>query len=597
MASGAGKKLVLVIVSMALIYGCAKVSTPTGGPRDLMPPVMLKMVPADGTVLFTGKEFTVTFDEYFILEKVDEKFMVSPPMDKKPEIVIKGKELIVKLTSEMKENTTYTFYFQDAIRDNNERNPINNFQFVVSTGSYVDSLSVTGNAYIANNLEPAAGYLVLMYSNLTDTAVYKMLPDYITRTDAAGNYRINNVKPGVYNIYALEDANGNKKYNFPEEGFGFLSGPIEISEEKNWLPVVADTVVIRPTLQKTQAPAVAKEIKGEYPIYTFKALQTRQYMKASERKSAGQLLFAFNLPLDSGQFEIRSVEGEFPQSVRYDSKGADTIIFWMKDSIDYQKAEHSFIVSYPFTDTTSTLVTNSDTILMRFIEPRRPVAAREKEKLDISFNARGREISPAHKLAFVGKVPLVITDPSLLKIWETKDSTRKLINNALVADTTDPRRVGLEVSLQEKKSYQIMMEPGAVADIYGLANDTISVVVNVRSEEDYGRVKAVISSSPGRLIVQLLDSQERVVAEQIIDGDETADFRLVERGKYRIRAVHDIDGNGKWSTGNPKTGVLPEPVTYYPEELDVKINWEIQQEWDVSQFYFKKAEMKTIKKQ
>ena len=74
----------MAIAGMALIYGCAKVSSPTGGPRDLMPPRMVKMVPADGTVLFTGREFTITFDEYFVLEKVDEKFMVSPPWTRNP---------------------------------------------------------------------------------------------------------------------------------------------------------------------------------------------------------------------------------------------------------------------------------------------------------------------------------------------------------------------------------------------------------------------------------------------------------------------------------------------------------------------------------
>ena len=371
-----------------------------------------------------------------------------------------------------------------------------------------------------------------------------MLPDYITRTDAAGNYRINNVKPGTYNIYALEDANGDKKYNFPDEKFGFLSEPIEVNEEKNWLPVLPDTTVVKPALPTNAGPVLVKEVKGEYPIYTFKALQTRQYMITSERKEAGQLLFAFNLPLDSGAFQIKPVEGEFPASVRYDSNGADTIIFWMKDSVDYQKAEQKFIISYPFTDTTSTLITRIDTILMRFIEPRRQPATSQKAKSEISINTRSREISPAHKLAFVGKAPLIINDPSLLKIWEAKDSTRKLINTTLAADSADPRIVRVQSSLQEKKSYQIMLEPGAIADIYGLANDTISMLLNVSGEEDYGRVKAVVSNSPGRLIIQLLNTQEKVMAEKIITGDETADFRLVERGKYRIRAVYDIDGNG-----------------------------------------------------
>ena len=234
------------IIALLLIAGCAKVSSPTGGPRDITPPKVLKITPPDGTTLFSSGTVTVTFDEYFILEKIDDKFMVSPPTEEKPEIKIKGKELIISLKGKLKDSTTYTFYFQDAIRDNNERNPIPNFQYVLSTGTYVDSLSVTGNAFVSDNLEPASGYLVGLFSNLSDTAVFTTLPDYITISDASGNFRINNVKPGIFNLSAFEDKNGDKKYTFPEESFGYLSSTVEITPEKNWLPVVPDTVPVKP---------------------------------------------------------------------------------------------------------------------------------------------------------------------------------------------------------------------------------------------------------------------------------------------------------------------------------------------------------------
>ena len=131
----------VTVITTFFVLSCAKISAPMGGPKDLDPPVIVKSLPENGTVMFTGKSFTVTFDEYIVLDRISEKFMVSPPLATKPEVKLKGKSLVVTWEEELADSTTYTFYFQDAIRDNNENNPINNFQYVFSTGPVLDSLS------------------------------------------------------------------------------------------------------------------------------------------------------------------------------------------------------------------------------------------------------------------------------------------------------------------------------------------------------------------------------------------------------------------------------------------------------------------------
>jgi hypothetical protein len=217
-----------LIVTIFLIIRCANISAPSGGPKDIAPPVVTKDVPVNGSANFTGNNFTVTFDEYIVLDKISEKFMVSPPLSKNPVISVQGKSLVVEFDEKLEDSTTYTFYFQDAIRDLNENNPIANYQYVFSTGPVVDSLSVTGNVFNATDLEADPGFLVLMHSQLNDSAPRIELPAYITKTNKDGSFRINNVRPGNYKLYALSDQNNNKLYDPINEAFAFLDTVIEV---------------------------------------------------------------------------------------------------------------------------------------------------------------------------------------------------------------------------------------------------------------------------------------------------------------------------------------------------------------------------------
>ena len=285
-------RFITYVSILYLIGACAKISAPSGGPRDRTPPVVVKSIPENGAKNFRGKRFAITFDEYVALDNINEKFMVSPPMKKKPRVFIKGKSVIVEFEEDLKDSTTYTFYFQDAIKDLNEGNILDNYQFVFSTGPVIDSLSVTGNVYNAFNLEVPEKTLVLMYRELADSAVVKHLPDYISRVDQKGYFRIDNVRPGIYRLYALKDDDNSKNYNLPEEEFAFMDSPIEITPEKNFIPVVKDTVreeneavKIKDTYRQRRIHKLQDTIvpKGEYPLMLFAARKKTIILTSSGR--------------------------------------------------------------------------------------------------------------------------------------------------------------------------------------------------------------------------------------------------------------------------------------------------------------------------
>lgn len=161
----------IVTAAVSVIFSCARQAAPSGGPRDVTPPKVIRSIPPNGAVDFTGRSIVITFDEYLApLDKLNEKFMISPPLIKKPDIELRGKNLYIKFNEELRDSSTYTLYFGDLIKDLNEGNIMPNFQFVFSTGDVLDSLSVTGNIYKANNLEVPEKTLILMYKELADSA-------------------------------------------------------------------------------------------------------------------------------------------------------------------------------------------------------------------------------------------------------------------------------------------------------------------------------------------------------------------------------------------------------------------------------------------
>ena len=105
-----------------LMYGCAKIGVPTGGPKDITPPKVVESTPAMNAILFKGKRIEITFDEFVQLSDINKNFVASPPMKKRPSILLRNKSVVIDLEETLKPNSTYRFYFGNAIVDNNEKN-------------------------------------------------------------------------------------------------------------------------------------------------------------------------------------------------------------------------------------------------------------------------------------------------------------------------------------------------------------------------------------------------------------------------------------------------------------------------------------------
>ena len=233
--------------------GCAQIGMPIGGPRDSLPPVLLNSNPPNFSTNFTAKRILLTFDEYVHVEDVQNNMIVSPTPKINPVVNYKLKTVSIKLRDTLLDNTTYAIQLGNSIQDINENNPLKDFSYVFSTGSYIDSLTFSGNVILAESGKVDTTILVFLYNDLSDSAVFKHKPKYITRVNNKGDFTFHHLAAGTYNVFALKDESGQKMYNNPTQIFAFADSTIQIpgSQAAQLFAYAEQKPFTKPTASKT----------------------------------------------------------------------------------------------------------------------------------------------------------------------------------------------------------------------------------------------------------------------------------------------------------------------------------------------------------
>jgi hypothetical protein len=577
-------------MAIFLVASCAKMSSPAGGPKDKEPPVIVKSQPQNGQTNFREKKITITFDEFVALDKINEKFMVSPPMKKKPVISLRGKNVIIEYEEDLKDTTTYTFYFQDAIRDLNESNIIDNYQFVISTGDVIDSLSVTGNVLSAYTLDPPENTIVLLYRDPSDSAVIKTLPDYITKVTKSGYFRIDNIREGRYRLYALKDADNSKNFNFQDEDMAFGNSIIEVSAENNFIPPVIDTVKVKKTINKTiNKTADTIVLQGDHQLILFKHQKKARYLTSSSRSLQQKLTYTLSLPPDSIGFDF-SISGAGKNSYFLNnSSEGDTILVWITDSTIYSEPQITTLVGYPFTDSLGNVIRKQDTVMMRFTIPRSTRTRPKPVPFKITSGLSSALLKPGQQIIFKSQTPFRDPDTSRIRIYEISEKENVRVPFILQKDSNNSCLIYLHAQFLQKKNYLFIADYAAFGNIYGEQTDSTGIKFNVRNDDTFSKLILNISNFEGNRIIQLLDSQDKILREVQSGRDGKTEFPLLDKGTYRLRVIYDLNGDGKWTTGDFLKGRQPEPASFYPREIDVPENYWIDQDWDISEKNVKKV--------
>ena len=343
-------------------YSCASMGTPDGGPYDEMPPKFVGSSPKLHAVNAKNQKLELEFDEFIKLEKAAEKVVVSPPQLDQPEIKVLGKKVVIELIDTLKDSTTYTIDFSDAIVDNNEGNPMGHFTYSFSTGTSIDTMEVSGTVLNAADLEPIKGILVGLHKNLNDSAFTKLPFDRVSRTDSRGHFSIRGVAPGEYRIYALMDGNQNYLFDSKTEAIAFSDSIIIPSV----IPATRQDTIWKDTLTIDTIKTVGytRFMPDNLILRVFKEENTRQYFSRAQRDKENHFVLKFSAKADTLP-TLTGLNFDATDAFIVESNaGNDSICYWIKDSLVYQMDTLALQMDYLYTDSLNQLVPKTDTIYL-----------------------------------------------------------------------------------------------------------------------------------------------------------------------------------------------------------------------------------------
>ena len=593
---------------MMMIAGCARMGQPDGGWYDDRPPQIIATTPADNGTGVKEKKVVICFDEYIKVEDATNNVVVSPPQLEMPEIKGAGKKIVVELKDSLKENTTYTIDFSDAITDNNEGNPLGNYTFTFSTGAQVDTMEVSGTILDASNLEPVKGIMVGLYADLEDSAFYTKPLLRVARTDSRGRFIIRGVAKGKYRAYALQDMDGDYKYSQKGEMIAFSDRIIEPTcgpdtrQDTIWRDSLRIDTIIRRGFTHFYPDDVV--------LRAFTVPLTDRYMIKNQRQEPERMDFFFSYGSDSLP-KMRGLNFDADSAFIVDASiKKDTITYWLKDTALVNRDSLEIEYSYHITDTLGQLVPQTDTLLMVpkiSYEKRMKMHEKELEKwqkqqdkfkkkgerydsvwtpkpLDIRVTAPS-SLTPDSYLYFTMPAPLARCDTSKIHLQAKVDTLWVPQKFDWQPRPQSILSYRMEAVWTPGTEYQLEIDSAAFESIYGIVNDKMKSTLKCKSEEEFGSLVVKIAGLPDSTtaIVQLLDKQDGVVKEARTQDDGSAEFYWLSEGKFYLRAFIDRNGNGIWDSGDFYKALQPEEMFYLPKVIEIKANWDITTEWNLNQ--------------
>lgn len=602
--------ILIGVVLGLLCVSCANRGTgPQGGPRDTIPPMVVKESPMNGSLNFDAKRIEIHFDEYIQLDNVQKNVLISPPQQTPPDVKAIGKNVSVVFNEPLQDSTTYTIGFGAAICDYNEKTPLHDYVYSFSTGDVIDSLSVSGRVYDAANLDPISDVLVGIHSNHADSALGTIPFTRIARANKEGYFTIHNMRSGIYRLYALNDISRDYLYQ-PGEALAFADSLVRPYTEFREVSdtIWRDTLGIDPATKDTlftrqiDSVVIAEHIfylPDTLVLWYFTENKQRHYFKGVYREEQHAFTLIFSAPQDSLP-TIRALRPSEADSLANDSSWVDwmdyallqsnatydTMTYWLTDSLAIKQDSIYMEMRYMISDSVYNLIPQTDTVLAVYRRPRMSEKAwanvqrqKRERKLEMKSNASSKfEIYDT--LHIQSPFPLDSLKTELLHLVHVEEDTIVTpIPFVIHARDSLKQRIQLVANLEPAESYMLTIDSAALYDIYGKCNDSTSYKLKLKSLDEYSSLRVKMTHFDARARMQLLNDKDQVLRE-LPAVEEGAHFDYLTPTTYYLRLYIDWNNDGEWTTGDWLQKRQPEPIYYFPSRLKLRANWDFEENFN-----------------
>ncbi len=582
------KHFIFTITIFVTISSCAKIGSPTGGPKDYVPPTVIGSSPANYATNFHGKKIEIFFSEFIQLKDISTQFIVSPPMKKKPIVLVRNKSIVITLEEDLKPFSTYRFAFGSAVTDLNEGNALDNFNFVVSTCSVIDSLSLHGQVIDAFDHQPDKdGMYVMLFDKFHDSIPRKQLPVYVAKTSDKGWFSFNNIRADSFLIFAVKDANQNYLFDVPTEQIAFSDTLISIDERYH---NQKDSIVLD-TIKSDTIKHIRKIPKPQIHLYSFTEGHEKQYLDKYERITPNCFELIFKMPI-ADSLKLEPINFSAKAWLTADRPiFDDTVKYWITDTALVHTDTLQLRVIYSVTDSLEKIVAKIDTIKLTNKKlpnlksnKRNDAKAPKTASLKINSTVEGKSVVDLNSQVIIeASSPVAFIDTSKILVFKTDDTDKdrklKPVKYKLLHDSTFLRKFHIVFPFDANSDYSISIDTASITDIYSEVNDSVGFNFKTQKDDYYGKIKLSITNVKNPTIIQLLADKDVIVNQNIITKDEIVIFDFINPAKYSIKAIYDINNNKEWDTGNFGKKLQPEKVLYYNKILPVRANWELEENW------------------
>lgn len=522
----------LLIFIVLFIFGCAAQQPPQGGPRDQTPPKLVKAIPGNKTRNFAAKQIDLEFDEFIKLTNAYQEISMSPAMEKQPEYTSSKRKLKVEFKDSLQKNTTYVINFGKAIQDVNESNILKNFTYVFSTGNHIDSLSITGTVTNTLTQEKEKDVLVFLFPVKQDTLFGKKKPSIFALTDSSGNFALNNLREDDYRIYALKEASPDKIFNRDEELIAFLKKPIHLK---------ADTSNIQLNLFK----------------------QDPEKFRVSEKRfdTDGKLFLVFNKGLTQPAIKVIYPANVDDRKQVSFSRTKDTASVYLRNM-------------------------NFDSLRVAIFDKGKPIDTiyqlkRKNESftrvVTASYNiGNDSKLKPGSNLVITASIPIENFDQSQITLNEDSVATS---DYTIQKDTGNYKLLNLKYRWRETSKYELILNEGALTDIYGDKNKRLSKKFQINKLDNYSQltVKLTVPDTSRAYVVELLSEDKKLIQSDPITKNTSLVYKGILAAKYYVRIIYDENKNGKWDSGNVRLKRQPENIWLNEKLITLRPNWEAEE--------------------